>query len=186
MLPATSSSSAFSSPSPPARPLTAGKSMEDLWQGINLGSLRPPSTADSGAIHFGILPAAGDRYQPQPEPICPNPLPSPVLPCFGTSFHPPLVFPSHGKRSRADGGGGKGGEQWQKRRMKNRESADRSRARKQETSSAYTQELENEVGRLKMENAKLRSTLKEEEYLAGVGDQLPKKNTLCRTLTAPF
>ncbi|CAI0435123.1 unnamed protein product [Linum tenue] len=177
MLPETSSSSAFSSPSPPARPLTAGKSMEDLWQGINLGFLRPPCSADSAAIHFGILPAAGDRYQPQPEPICPNPLPSPVLPSFGTSLNPPLVFPSHGKRSRAVGGGGKGGEQWQKRRMKNRESADRSRARKQETSSvslrtshefhsfAYTQELENEVGRLKMENAKLRSTLKEEEVI---------------------
>ncbi|CAL5418488.1 unnamed protein product [Camellia sinensis] len=42
-----------------------------------------------------------------------------------------------------------------KRLMKNRESADRSRARKQ----AYTNELENEVGRLLKENANLRRQL---------------------------
>ncbi|CAL1355509.1 unnamed protein product [Linum trigynum] len=147
MRPETSSSSAFSSPSPPASPLTAGKSMEDVWQGINLGSLRhpalPPSLADfsarsSSVFHFGILSAGGGGGNP-PAPISPHPLLSPGFSNFSTSFanrnsNPPLVFPSHAKRSRADGGGGKG-EQWQKRRMKNRESAARSRARKQETSS---------------------------------------------------
>eukprot|EP00257_Ricinus_communis_P016246 XP_015574357.1 protein FD [Ricinus communis] len=66
-----------------------------------------------------------------------------------------------------------------KRMIKNRESAARSRARKQ----AYTQELELEVDKLMEENAKLRRQQK--KFLAAPA-QLPKKNNLYRTLTAPF
>lgn len=67
--------------------------------------------------------------------------------------------------------------------MKNRESAARSRARKQ----AYTSELEEELEHLMAENSKLR---KQQEQLsaaaAAIGDQQQKKPKLQRTLTAPF
>ncbi|KAL3514803.1 hypothetical protein ACH5RR_027520 [Cinchona calisaya] len=67
-----------------------------------------------------------------------------------------------------------------KRMIKNRESAARSRARKQ----AYTNELEHKVARLMEENAKLRRQ-QEKLYLRGPA-QFPKKHKLSRTLTAPF
>ncbi|KAK4796969.1 hypothetical protein SAY86_029295 [Trapa natans] len=67
-----------------------------------------------------------------------------------------------------------------KRLMKNRESAARSRARKQ----AYTNELENEVNYLRQENDRLRRQYHQVK-LAGPA-LLPKKHTLRRTLTAPF
>ncbi|MBA0759529.1 hypothetical protein Gotri_022411 [Gossypium trilobum] len=66
-----------------------------------------------------------------------------------------------------------------KRKIKNRESAARSRARKQ----AYTNELELEVARLLEENVKLR---RQKDKLLASPRQIPKRNTLCRTLTAPF
>ncbi|ONK71249.1 uncharacterized protein A4U43_C04F6460 [Asparagus officinalis] len=55
-------------------------------------------------------------------------------------------------RKRAGWGGGEGVERRQRRMIKNRESAARSRARKQ----AYTVELEGELNLLKEENARLR------------------------------
>nr|XP_024924135.2 bZIP transcription factor 27-like [Ziziphus jujuba var. spinosa]XP_048332232.1 bZIP transcription factor 27-like [Ziziphus jujuba var. spinosa] len=67
-----------------------------------------------------------------------------------------------------------------KRMIKNRESAARSRARKQ----AYTNELELEVAHLQEENARLRRQ-QAKLCLAGPA-QLPKKHTLQRTSTAPF
>ncbi|KAK8692026.1 hypothetical protein V6N13_075511 [Hibiscus sabdariffa] len=65
--------------------------------------------------------------------------------------------------------------------MKYRESAARSRARKQ----AYRMELELEVARLRGENSKLR---KHNEKLLAMAteNQFPKKSSLRRTLTAPF
>ncbi|KAJ8772534.1 hypothetical protein K2173_027711 [Erythroxylum novogranatense] len=71
------------------------------------------------------------------------------------------------------------GDRRHKRMIKNRESAARSRARKQ----AYTNELELEVAHLIEENAKLR---RQQEKILAVTGQLPKKHTLYRTLTAPF
>ncbi|KAL8231694.1 hypothetical protein R6Q57_001472 [Mikania cordata] len=71
-----------------------------------------------------------------------------------------------------------GGERRHKRMIKNRESAARSRARKQ----AYTNELENEVERLKHENAKL---IRQQEQVASSA-QITKKRGLQRTSTAPF
>ncbi|XP_073047178.1 protein FD-like [Primulina eburnea] len=69
------------------------------------------------------------------------------------------------------------------RLMKNRESAARSRARKQ----AYTYELELEVAHLLKENARLRQ--QQEKVCVAAGDRRPKNHRLCslyRTLTAPF
>ncbi|XP_074375323.1 protein FD-like [Apium graveolens] len=90
------------------------------------------------------------------------------------------------------------------RLMKNRESADRSRARRQ----AYTNELEQEIENLKKENARLRQQLQKEkpEKLVGIlaaaaatttktgaaaaarASQIKstKRSLLYRTLTAPF
>ncbi|KAK9129416.1 hypothetical protein Sjap_009903 [Stephania japonica] len=86
------------------------------------------------------------------------------------------------------------GDRRHKRMIKNRESAARSRARKQECISstslkhykliAYTNELELEVAHLMEENAKLRKQ-QQQLYMAAAA-QLPKKHTLQRTSTAPF
>ncbi|KAE8707145.1 Protein FD [Hibiscus syriacus] len=67
-----------------------------------------------------------------------------------------------------------------KRMIKNRESAARSRARKQ----AYTTELELEVAHLMEENAKLRK--QQEQLRVTAASQFSRKHTLQRTSTAPF
>nr|BCD83050.1 bZIP transcription factor [Lilium hybrid cultivar] len=72
------------------------------------------------------------------------------------------------------------GDRRQKRMIKNRESASRSRARKQ----AYTNELEQEVARLMEENERLKK--KCSELRLAMADQQHPKNTLERTLSAPF
>ncbi|KAM3709843.1 hypothetical protein ACB098_02G206500 [Castanea mollissima] len=64
--------------------------------------------------------------------------------------------------------------------IKNRESAARSRARKQ----AYTNELELEVAHLMEENARLKK--QQEQLRLAAAAQLPKKHSLHRTSTAPF
>ncbi|XP_059294912.1 protein FD-like [Lycium ferocissimum] len=70
-----------------------------------------------------------------------------------------------------------------KRMIKNRESAARSRARKQE-SLAYTNELEMEVANLVEENARLKR--QQQQLCLASTAQHPKKNSLYRTSTAPF
>ncbi|XP_038719016.1 protein FD-like isoform X1 [Tripterygium wilfordii] len=71
-----------------------------------------------------------------------------------------------------------------KRMIKNRESAVRSRARKQ----AYTNELELEVAQLMEENARLKSQQEQVQLrlAAAAAAQIPKTHTLHRTSTAPF
>ncbi|CAM8939625.1 hypothetical protein QQ045_015265 [Rhodiola kirilowii] len=72
-----------------------------------------------------------------------------------------------------------------KRKMKNRESATRSRARRQ----AYTNELELEVAHLREENAMLK---RQQEEICSAADaaatvaQATKNSTLVRSHTAPF
>ncbi|XP_022744036.1 ABSCISIC ACID-INSENSITIVE 5-like protein 2 isoform X2 [Durio zibethinus] len=72
-------------------------------------------------------------------------------------------------------------ERRQKRMIKNRESAARSRARKQ----AYTNELENKVSRLQEENERLRKR-KELEMLPPCAPPPEPKYQLRRTSSAPF
>ncbi|XP_008780307.2 protein FD-like [Phoenix dactylifera] len=72
------------------------------------------------------------------------------------------------------------GDRRYKRMIKNRESAARSRARKQ----AYTNELELEVAHLLEENAKLKK--QQEELRMAMADQLPNRNALQRSTSAPF
>lgn len=74
---------------------------------------------------------------------------------------------------------GGSGDRRHKRMIKNRESAARSRARKQ----AYTTELEREVAQLMDENAMLK---RQQQQLCMAASQLTKKQTLHRTSTAPF
>ncbi|KAE9596565.1 putative transcription factor bZIP family [Lupinus albus] len=72
------------------------------------------------------------------------------------------------------------GERRNKRMIKNRESAARSRARKQ----AYTKELQLKVDLLQEENERLKRQ-QQQLYEAAAANQ-KKKNTLYRTSTAPF
>ncbi|KNA16704.1 hypothetical protein SOVF_086740 [Spinacia oleracea] len=67
-----------------------------------------------------------------------------------------------------------------KRMVKNRESASRSRARKQ----AYVTELEVEVDRLRVENEALRK--QQQQLIEDPPAQLPTKHGLHRTSSAPF
>ncbi|PKA54044.1 Protein FD [Apostasia shenzhenica] len=73
-----------------------------------------------------------------------------------------------------------GGDRRHKRMMKNRESAARSRARKQ----AYTNELELEVAHLAEENSKLKK--QNEELRMAMAAQAPKRKALQRTSSASF
>ncbi|XP_027915379.1 protein FD [Vigna unguiculata] len=72
------------------------------------------------------------------------------------------------------------GDRRNKRMIKNRESAARSRARKQ----AYTNELEVEVEQLKEENARLKRQQKQLSEVAA--SEQKKKGSLYRASTAPF
>ncbi|WVY99486.1 hypothetical protein V8G54_025556 [Vigna mungo] len=72
-------------------------------------------------------------------------------------------------------------ERRQKRMIKNRESAARSRARKQ----AYTIELEQKVSRLEEENQKLRKQKEVEDILSSVSPQKPRYQ-IRRTTSAWF
>ncbi|KAK4799528.1 hypothetical protein SAY86_024893 [Trapa natans] len=72
-------------------------------------------------------------------------------------------------------------ERKQKRMIKNRESAARSRARKQ----AYTHELEHKVSRLEEENQRLRRQ-REAEKIVPCAPPPERKNQHRRTISAPF
>ncbi|XP_041020865.1 protein FD [Juglans microcarpa x Juglans regia] len=101
---------------------------------------------------------------------------------FGSSFEAfasTTGLPSFGKK-RVPESDSSSGDRRHKRMMKNRESAARSRARKQ----AYTNELELEVAHLMEENAKLRK--QQEQLRVAAAAPLPKKHSLHRTSTAPF
>ncbi|XP_022145433.1 protein FD-like [Momordica charantia] len=127
----------------------------------------------AGELHFpdNVNPAA--HFRPHCHPMIPS------------SFHGPfdqvLGPPPFAKKRVPDSDcHANSGDRRQKRMIKNRESAARSRARKQ----AYTNELELEVAHLMEENAKLRR--QQEELRAAAAAQVPRKHRLQRTSTAPF
>ncbi|XP_019182474.1 PREDICTED: bZIP transcription factor 27-like [Ipomoea nil] len=82
-------------------------------------------------------------------------------------------------RKRAHNSGNSSGDHRHKRMIKNRESAARSRARKQ----AYTNELELEVAHLMKENAKL---IRQYQQLRIEAAAAPKNRKLYRTSSAPL
>ncbi|KAI8549454.1 hypothetical protein RHMOL_Rhmol06G0025900 [Rhododendron molle] len=143
-----------------------------------------------------------DRVMPDPQ--SQNHADSGPDPSFLSSLNSPFdalspsadPFPSFCKKRASENDDGSGNFR-HKRMIKNRESAARSRARKQASLSfslslslslshllAYANGLETEVTRLLEENARLRRQV--DRYRAAAAAQLPKKQTLTRTLTAPF
>ncbi|KAA8532011.1 hypothetical protein F0562_006847 [Nyssa sinensis] len=124
--------------------------------------------------------------------VCPLNVPFDALPA-------PSSLPALGKK-RVPESDNNSGDRRHKRMIKNRESAARSRARKQEFSfllctlstyphmydfrDAYTNELELEVAHLMEENARLRE--QQQQLCLAAAAQLPKKQSLHRTSTAPF
>ncbi|GMI91348.1 hypothetical protein like AT4G35900 [Hibiscus trionum] len=136
---------------------------------------KPPTP---GTI-LSLNPCSDLQYVDSGDPVRPNPaVKTPTGVAAAPSFSPSTVFTSF-RQKRAPESNEKPEDRRNKRMMKNRESAARSRARKQ----AYTTELELKVAHLQEENAKLR---RQQEKLLSAPDQPPKKNTLTRTLTAPF
>ncbi|EFH45310.1 predicted protein [Arabidopsis lyrata subsp. lyrata] len=98
---------------------------------------------------------------------------------FNTPFEALVPSTCFGKKRGQESNEGSGNRR-HKRMIKNRESAARSRARKQ----AYTNELELEVAHLQAENARLKRQQDQLRMAAAI--QQPKKNTLQRSSTAPF
>ncbi|XP_056164709.1 protein FD-like isoform X2 [Syzygium oleosum] len=206
----SSSSLLLSSSSPTSTgPPSSLRSMDDLWQDINLSSLCPPAATSSSAVHgdanlqdflgggrggggpFNEDPTPSSRknaYDPDPSSsswrlapgsglqnrekgarvgatsrarshrasggvspacnVCTTKTPSDahVKPPAPATVPPPL------KRKSSMENNGESSDRRFQRLMKNRESAERSRARKQ----AYMMELEIEVERLHEENDRLR------------------------------
>ncbi|GMJ02735.1 hypothetical protein like AT4G35900 [Hibiscus trionum] len=168
--------------------------MEEVWEDISLPPLNDHSPATATAIsnNHPTLPstilqdflATPISNKELPPATSPNTINGKPLAEKTTLFGSPP--PASAILLNLNSGSVKGQEnnenpedQRHKRKMKNRESATRSRARKQ----AYTNELELKVAHLLEENAKLRR--QQEKFLAAP-NQPPKRNTLSRTLTAPF
>ncbi|KAL1536876.1 bZIP transcription factor 27-like [Salvia divinorum] len=159
----------------------------EMWTPSSSSNLRHPKTMEE--VWKDITLAASDLHL--------NPSPPPNLTTSAKKRFPEFDTTS--------------GDRHQKRMIKNRESAARSRARKQETLSlplsleyynkknlnlkvmvklrnyvqAYTNELELEVAHLLQENAMLRKQ-QLEFYSEAAADEHEKGKPLHRTSTAPF
>nr|GLL24461.1 ABSCISIC ACID-INSENSITIVE 5-like protein 2 [Ipomoea trifida] len=123
----------------------------------------------------------------QPLPVVPNPIMDTSFPETQVAMSPTMMATLSDtqapgtKRTAPDTVVEKSAERRQKRMIKNRESAARSRARKQ----AYTHELENKVSRLEEENERLKKQKEKENALPYVPPPEPKYQ-LRRTSSAPF
>ncbi|KAL6226990.1 hypothetical protein ACLB2K_000949 [Fragaria x ananassa] len=165
-----------SPPPPPATVLSLNHSDSDQFQLFcieNLNTTRPfvnlnhPNTSTVSEKSFnGAYPFEGLGSQSSPSPGL-------VMPSgFGYGNE---RLPEPDDRSNFGGG-----DRRHRRMIKNRESAARSRARKQ----AYTNDLEIRIQLLMEENERLR---RENEQLSdAAASQLPKKHSLNRSSTAPF
>ncbi|KAL3634965.1 hypothetical protein CASFOL_022019 [Castilleja foliolosa] len=174
----SSSSMSLSPPSPYTATAVAAnpRTMEEVWKDINLAAdLRHSSSR--GMIFQDFFardpPPAGGGGVPSPPP---PPLQLPTMLTLSSLLlqqqqqHPPIPSPERHS----------GGDRKHKRMIKNRESAARSRARKQ----AYTNELELEVAHLLEENAKLKKQ-QQQLYNAAAAENR-KRKPLHRTSSAPF
>ncbi|XP_022880468.1 bZIP transcription factor 27-like isoform X3 [Olea europaea var. sylvestris] len=164
--------------------------MEEVWDDINLSSLRSvddtQKTSLRGANFQDFLARPFDKDHPNFG--SPPPPPATLLTLNSSPDQLNFFGNSDSRRQSSGASGNKrlavsdnnSRERRDKRMMKNRESATRSRARKQ----AYINELDLEVASLLKENARL---LKQQQqlYLAAAA-KLPKMPTLKRTLSAPF
>ncbi|XP_065019022.1 protein FD-like [Musa acuminata AAA Group] len=207
------SSAGTSSSSPSRPPQTPRRAMEEVWKDISLSSLNQdvPSAPPPSSLHYhhaSAPTAAASSYvsgitlqdllsgafteADLIPPACPR---RPAALSLGSSrLGPDSNFSNSGGSSSSGRAGivmikhdgcGNVADRRKKRMIKNRESAARSRARKQ----AYTNELEKEVKHLVEENKKLKLKLKQEELRKQtMAAQLPvaKKRQLRRASTAPF
>ncbi|KAF2584517.1 hypothetical protein F2Q70_00033881 [Brassica cretica] len=144
--------------------------------------LAPPATV------LSLNSGAGFEFLDNQDPLATSNLHShnhlTDVPSFNTSLED---FTCFGKKRGQESNEGSGNRR-HKRMIKNRESAARSRARKQEWFDyhlqAYTNELELEVAHLQAENAKLRR--QQDQLKMAAANQQPKKKTLQRSSTSPF
>ncbi|KAF7141596.1 hypothetical protein RHSIM_Rhsim06G0017800 [Rhododendron simsii] len=168
------------------------KSMEEIWKGINLSSLHhhqnpatttttvfppAPATVLSLSNSPGYDGVGGmespDRVRPDPQ--SQNHADSGLDPSFLSSLNSPFdalspsadPFPSFCKKRASENDDGSGFSIFGCAFI-----------------LAYANGLETEVTRLLEENARLRRQV--DRYRAAAAAQLPKKQTLSRTLTAPF
>ncbi|RWW02198.1 hypothetical protein GW17_00034722 [Ensete ventricosum] len=173
-------------------------SMEEVWQDISLSSSLQEEDTPSPSLYGASTAAAsyffGGNFKETSNRILPAPL-SLSFGCLrsnidgvGSGSVVNCCPEKHALEQRWNGSFGSGTEadRRKKRMIKNRESAARSRARKQ----AYTNELEQEVDHLLNENRPNATArcLFVQLKRASV-HQLPvatKSSTLQRTLTAPF
>ncbi|KAI3784565.1 hypothetical protein L1987_43666 [Smallanthus sonchifolius] len=196
----TTFSSSSSNTSSQRSPFT----MEEVWKDINLSATNHHAKGYGGFILQDFLAkpfSSNDRPTGGSSPgygsPSPPPPPPPQQPMLLNLNSGPLDVPFDQVLASADSSSGllgsniggmrilpatdrNGGDRRHKRMIKNRESAARSRARKQ----AYTNELENEVERLKEENVMLKR--QQEQLQVAKTAQITKKRGLQRTSTAPF
>ncbi|XP_019177434.1 PREDICTED: bZIP transcription factor 27-like [Ipomoea nil] len=205
-------SSSSSSPSPFSP--SNNKTMEEVWKDINLSSLHHHSSAAAGINFQDFLARPFAKDQPPSAAPIPDTMlnlnsvvpdlhflqPPPEGSVSGTTSFEALASSASAGFNIANGLAARNcsrlvnsddnsGDRRHKRMIKNRESAARSRARKQ----AYTNQLEQEVTQLAKENCRLKKQLQQlSSGAAGGGGhedhhhhQL-KKGSLSRTSTAPF
>ncbi|XP_074369443.1 bZIP transcription factor 27-like [Apium graveolens] len=189
----TSSTSSSSTPSSFASNPKPLKTMEEVWKDINVPSLPGEDPHITNNINYhGVMnlqdflaqPFAKSNHSPATHHVfnlnsCPDftfdqPNSSNALPFEEFTSN------SSSKKRHTDQDENMVDRRY-KRMIKNRESAARSRARKQ----AYRFELEGEVAILKEENRRLKERQKLQLRLEEASQLATKPHTLCRTSTAP-
>ncbi|XP_069149445.1 bZIP transcription factor 27-like [Solanum lycopersicum] len=202
----SSSSCSYNHPINPILSITS-KTMEEVWKDINLSCSRDAQNT-SGMVLQDLLarPFANDPSTAAVTRAYGSPVPPPPVTMLTLNSVPEFHFfsnlnpirqnqqkhisndalaspaPGRKRHSESDNNNNNSSELKNKRMIKNRESAARSRARKQ----AYTNELEMEIANLMEENARLKRQQQQLCLASSAGAQLPKKKSLNRTSTAPF